>query len=306
MSWRSLIISHPARLSLRQRQLLIEQEGESIPVPLEDLALVLVEAREVVLTAPLLSALAQNGVTLLTCDEQFLPCGQWLSYQSYHRSLKTLKLQLNAGQPLQKRLWQQIIRAKINNQAWLLDLSGHNIAAERLGEMAKGVRSGDPDNLEAQAAALYFRVLFGDGFRRGKPHPVNSHLNYGYTILRSAIARALVLSGYLPTLGIFHKNELNAFNLADDFIEPYRPLVDYSVWQRWQDEPDYFQDHLESEQKQNLVRLLHYQIGIDKKIFSTLAAMEKTTASIQIALTGKNPHKLLLPFLVHLLEHNYE
>ena len=120
MTWRSIVISKPARLSLQHQHMVIRQD-EDIPVPLEDIAVVVVDAKEVVLTVPLLSALAQYGVTLLTCDEQFLPCGQWLPFAQYHRCLKILKLQMNMTAPQKKQLWQQIVRQKIRNQAWVLD-----------------------------------------------------------------------------------------------------------------------------------------------------------------------------------------
>lgn len=303
MTWRSILISRPARLSLEQHHLLIQQE-EAIPVPLEDIAVIVIEAREVVLTAPLLSALAQNGITLLTCDEQFLPCGQWLPFARYHRCLKVLKQQIHMSEPQKKQLWQQIVKQKIRNQAWLLDYSGHDIAASRLNALAASVKSGDKDFAESQAAALYFRVLFGEQFTRSHENSINAHLNYGYSILRSAIARALVQYGFLPALGLHHRSELNPFNLADDFIEPYRPIADLLVYEK------IFSDSLSQEltptSKQQLIALLNNQISLDGRTYSVLVGIDKTVQSFQMAISQNKPKLLKLPYMLHLKVHDYE
>lgn len=301
MTWRSIVISKPARLSLQNRNLLIKQEDE-IPVPLEDIAVMVIEAREVVLTAPLLSALAQNGITLLTCDEQFLPCGQWLPFAQYHRCLKILKLQINQSLPQKKQLWQQMVKQKIRNQAWLLDYSGHDIAACRLKVLADGVKSGDKTFHESQAAALYFPLLFGDGFSRGQENAANGCLNYGYSIVRSAIARALVQYGFQPALGVHHCSELNAFNLADDLIEPYRILVDLFVFENKNKLPE----NLDTAWKSRLVGLLHHQILLDSKTYSVLAAIDRTVQSFQTALVQGDAALLKLPEMLPLKVQGYE
>ncbi|MBF0805060.1 MULTISPECIES: type II CRISPR-associated endonuclease Cas1 [unclassified Neisseria] len=302
MSWRSILISKPARLSLQQNHLLIQQD-DTVPVPLEDIAVIVVESREVVLTAPLLSALAQYGITLLTCDEQFLPCGQWLPFARYHRSLKILKYQIEMTLPQKKQLWQQIVKQKIRNQAWLLDYSGHDIAAGRLNALADRVKSGDKDFAESRAAALYFRVLFGEHFTRSHDNAVNACLNYGYSIVRSAVARALVQYGFLPALGLQHHSGLNAFNLADDFIEPYRPMVDLLVWENGF--TNGLPDTLTPQAKQKLVSLLHCQIKLDRRSYSLLAAIDRTVQSFQTALTGGSKN-LKLPEMLPLKVQDYE
>lgn len=302
MTWRSILISRPARLSLQQNHLLIQQD-EAIPVPLEDIAVIVVESREVVLTAPLLSALAQHGITLLTCDEQFLPCGQWLPFSQYHRSLKILKAQMAMTLPQKKQLWQQIVKQKIRNQAWLLDHSGNDIAAGRLKALADSVKSGDRDFAESRAAALYFRVLFGDDFARSHENSINAHLNYGYSILRSAIARTLVQYGFLPVLGLHHRSELNPFNLADDFIEPYRPLADLLVYE--QILSDGLPPELTPEGKQTLVSLLHCQIKLADRSYTLLAALDRSIQSFQAVLNG-SLKTLKLPEMLPLKVQDYE
>lgn len=303
MTWRSIIISKPARLSLQQKHILIEQT-ESIPVPLEDIAVIVIEAREVVLTAPLLSALAQYGITLLTCDEQFLPCGQWLPFAQYHRCLKILKIQMNLTLPQKKQLWQQIVKQKIRNQAWLLDYSGHELAAKRLEALASSVKSGDKTFHESQASALYFPLLFGKEFTRGQENAVNASLNYGYSIVRSAIARALVQYGFLPALGLQHCSELNAFNLADDFIEPYRSLVDLFVYEYAAHNK--LPENLDTTWKSRLVSLLHHQIVLEGKTYSLLAAIDRMVQSFQAAIIMHDSALLKLPELLPLKVQGYE
>ena len=279
MTWRSLLISKGGKLSLHQQQMLIQQEGNEFSVPLEDIAIVVVESRETVITLPLLSAFGLYGITLLSCDEQFLPCGQWLPFNQYYRQLKTLKLQLETSLPLKKQLWQRIVQQKIRNQAKVLSLCHHQEKSERLLQLANLVKSGDKDNLEAQSAVIYFSGLFGAHFRRKEEdNAINIHLNYAYTVIRSAVARSLVLYGWLPQLGLFHHSELNAFNLADDFIEPFRPLVDLLVWNLL--EKGLLSQNLSPLSKQQLIKILHHQLRFNQEKVSVLTAIDKTIASL--------------------------
>lgn len=303
MSWRSLIISKPSKLSLKRNQLLIVQE-QSISLPIEDIAFILIEAKEVTITVPLLSALAEKGVTLLTCDNNFLPVGQWLPFAQYHRQYKILKLQINMSQPLRKQLHSHIVKAKIANQAKVLQLSNEIEGAKKLLALKKQVKSGDKEMTEANAAAKYFEYLFGKGFYRRETNSINAHLNYGYIIMRSAVARVLVKFGYTPALGIFHTNELNAFNLADDLMEVYRPLVDLYVFNQLVNKG--LDESLDVESKKNLVALLHNQIGLDGKKYSLLSAMDKSIASLQTAIAESKADLLLLPDILELGELNYE
>lgn len=304
MSWRSILISKGGKLSLHRKQMLIQQEGNEFTVPLEDIAIILIESRETLITAPLLSVLAQNGVTLLTCDEQFLPCGQWLPFNQYYRQYKNLKLQIEISLPLKKQLWQKIVQQKIRNQAFVLKQLTYDKQAKRLEKMAVDVKSGDKQNLEGQAALIYFQTLFGKAFRRDDENNINAHLNYAYTILRSAVARAIVLYGWLPQLGIFHRSELNPFNLADDFIEPFRPLVDLLVHQLWQSHT--LDQGLTPHNKQQLIKLLHYQMQFQQETFSVLAAIDRSVSSLQACLIAKNANLLKLPEILPLKEHQYE
>lgn len=305
MTWRSILISKGGKLSLQKNQMLIQQEGNEFTVPLEDIAIVVVDNRETVITIPLLSAFGLYGITFLTCDDQFLPCGQWLPFNQYHRQLKNLKLQLETSLPQKKQLWQAIVQQKIRNQAKVLEICQFKAASERLFKMAELVKSGDKDNLEAQSAVIYFQVLFGKGFKRTEDeNSVNSALNYGYTVMRSAVARAVVLYGWLPQMGLFHHSELNAFNLADDFIEPFRPLVDLLVFElSYQDQLGI---NLSPNLKQQLIKVLNYQLLFKQEKVNALTAIERTIGSFQSALVSKNPSLLKLPEILPLAEHQYE
>ncbi|THA10460.1 type II CRISPR-associated endonuclease Cas1 [Rodentibacter pneumotropicus] len=305
MTWRSILISKSGKLSLQKNQMLIQQESNEFTVPLEDIAIVVVESRETVITIPLLSAFGLYGITLLTCDEQFLPCGQWLPFNQYHRQLKTLKLQLETSLPQKKQLWQAIVQQKIRNQAKVLEIHKFNAESNRLLKMANQVKSGDKNNLEAQSAVIYFQVLFGRSFKRIEDeNAINSALNYGYSVMRSAVARALVLYGWLPQIGLFHHSELNAFNLADDFIEPFRPLVDLLVIQLANE--DKLSINLSPILKQRLIKVLNYQLLFKQEKVNTLTAIDRMVSTLQAALISKQAHLLKLPEILPLAEHQYE
>ena len=223
MSWRNVIISNPARLSLKHGHLVVKQE-EAAEIPLEDIAVIIVASERTVFTAALLCELAERGVPLFTCGEGHLPCGVFLPYQRHSRFLKVLKCQMEQTLPFRKNCWKAVVKQKIKNQALCLDMLGKRGGAE-LRALASEVKSGDPDNRESAAARIYFDSYMPDTTRQ-EDNAVNAALNYGYVIMRGAVARSLTSYGFLCAVGIHHRNELNAFNLADDFMEVLRPVVD--------------------------------------------------------------------------------
>lgn len=237
MTWRSVIIANPARLSYQHRALVVEQQGQSVSVPLEDIAALVLEHQQVVLTVPLLSACAEAGIAVITVDAAHTPNGVLLPYLQHSRTLQVMRRQLALRAPLKKRLWQGIVKRKLINQAALLRRRGQTDTAARLMRLAGQVRSGDPGNLEAQGAQAYFPALFGVDFTRGQGRFYNAALNYAYSIVRSALARSLVGYGFLPAFGIHHHSEQNAFNLADDLFEPYRAVTDAWVLRHYPEEP---------------------------------------------------------------------
>ncbi len=223
MSWRNVIISNPASLSLRCGRLVVRQD-ESAEIPLEDVAVIIVESGRTVITAALLCELAERGVPLITCGEGHLPCGLFLPYQRHSRFLKVLKGQMEQSLPFRKNCWRAVVKQKIRNQALCLDMLGKR-GGNELRALAAEVKSGDPTNRESAAARIYFDSYMPDTTRQ-EDNTVNAALNYGYAIMRGAVARSLTAYGFLCAVGIHHRNELNAFNLADDFMEVLRPVVD--------------------------------------------------------------------------------
>lgn len=216
-------------LCKEQGFLCVMNEGKRLGrLPLDDLSMVLVAGYGAVISANLLSALAERCVPVVFCSSAMRPVSISLPLEGHHLQSLRMRQQIKAALPLQKRLWQSIITAKINLQAQLVLSLGQK--AGHLQELAKSVRSGDPDNCEATAAALYWPLCFGKGFRRDRDEPtINALLNYAYTILRAATARAIVLSGLHPAFGIFHHNTRNSMPLADDLMEPFRPAADMLV-----------------------------------------------------------------------------
>lgn len=299
MEFRAIFIANPAQLSVRREQLVIRQAQE-ITVPMEDITSLLLESQSVTISSAALQKLADYGVTVYICDEKHLPAALLLPMNRHSRQLKALKGQIAMTKPAQKRLWQSVVTAKIQNQARclkLLDRSGYG----DLLELARSVRSGDPDNCEAIAAALYFPALFGQGFTRDAGCLTNAAMNYGYAILRGAVARNLAVHGIEPCLGIFHHSELNQFNLADDLMEPYRPLVDLYVASNAAEE----YGDLMPKIKQQLFNLTNYlvrQNGKRYRLISAVGRMAESFARILAQSTGT----LELPELIPLESYRYE
>ena len=300
MTWRSVVIANPATLRFRGQRLVIEQPPDEVAVPLEDIAVLVLESREVFLTSRLLSECMEAGVTVLTVGADHHPNGALLPFSPHSRALKMLNRQMSVSMPLRKRLWQGIVRQKIQNQARCLDLT-EKPEAGVLRTLALQVKSGDPQNLEAVAARRYFVALFGKGFRRSQEGLINSALNYGYSVLRASLARSLTSYGFLPVIGLHHSNEQNAFNLADDLIEPFRPLVDLYVAQCVEGS----ENDLTPTLKANLVRLLHHDISIDGEGHAVLAAIDACVVSLGQCL-DQGSAKIKLPILQAIREHGRE
>ncbi|MCX8501805.1 MAG: type II CRISPR-associated endonuclease Cas1, partial [Alphaproteobacteria bacterium] len=232
MSWRSLVITNPSRLSREHGSLVVEQgEGRDrskVTIPFEDIALILLDQREISLTHSVLSSCGEFGIVLISTGATHHPNGAFLPYLPHSHQGKWLQLQMGLSRVVAKQLWSRIVAAKIANQAACLRLAERE-GEERLLKLIPQIKAGDGGNIEATAAHLYFRYLFGETFTRSQEVFANAAMNYGYAVVRAAIARGLVAHGLLPTLGLFHASQQNAYNLADDLIEPFRPLVDLHV-----------------------------------------------------------------------------
>lgn len=275
MVWRSVVINQPAKLRREHFALVVEQES-SARVPFEDIAVIVLHHREITITHPVLVACAEYGISLFSTGDNHQPNGVFLPYLSHSRATRMMRLQLAIDRPLAKRTWANIVRSKIENQARCLKLAKRE-RADELESFARRIRSGDPDNLEAQASAIYFRALFGASFDRSQSSLCNAGLDYGYAILRGAIARTLVAHGFMPSIGLFHRSEQNAFNLADDIIEPYRPVVDLHVVKHLN---DLHEMELQPKHKAELVSLLNVDMGVASGKTSVLAAIEAITESL--------------------------
>lgn len=301
MVWRSVIISQPAKLKRENFALLVEQE-QSARVPFEDIAVIVLNNREITLTHPVLSACAEYGIGLYATGDNHQPSGVFLPFQSHSRATRMLRLQLDLDKPTGKRAWTAIVQTKIGNQALamrMLNAGDH----ERLESYTRRVRSGDTGNMEAQASAYYFPRLFGRGFHRSAEGWSNAALDYGYAVMRGACARALVAHGMLPTIGLFHSSEQNAFNLADDLIEPYRPIVDLHVATcRKSDDAQ----ELTPADKTALVGLLNVDVAMPRGTMSVLASIEQAAESLARLYDGGSELVLELPRLIGLNQHRYE
>lgn len=285
---KTLFFQNPAYLSIKNQQLVIasKKSGEITERPVEDIGFVILDHPQITLSLSVMQLLASHNVAVVVCDKKHHPTSMMFHLDTHQVQTQHFRAQVEAGEPLKKQLWQQTIKIKIRNQAAVLDVTKGQ--GEALRYLAKQVKSGDSTNLEGRAARYYWPVLFGDDFIRARfGLPPNSMLNYGYAILRAAVARALTGSGLLPTLGIHHKNKYNAYCLADDIMEPYRPYVDMLVYELY--ESGLGQDEaLSVEVKKALLEMLASDVIIGKKKRPLMIALSETTASLARCFMGKN------------------
>lgn len=292
---RTLFFGNPAYLSTRNEQLVVnfpEEDKEEKTIPIEDLGYLVLEHPQITISNGLLMKLVQNKTAVISCDKQHLPCSLLQPLVGHSEQTEHMRYQLNASIPLKKQLWQQTVTAKIENQA--NHFLARNKNALRLKRYAKETKSGNLGNHEALAAAFYFQNLFDiEGFSRNqKGVPPNNLLNYGYAILRAVTARALVSSGLLPSLGIFHQNKYNAFCLADDVMEPYRPFVDAVVYDIVESGCNI--EELSKSIKAELLIIPAMDVVIDGKQSPLMNAMTRTTASLYECFEGSR-RKVLYP-----------
>lgn len=281
----TLFFSSPVSLSLKYNQIEIKfrDVDEIITRSIEDVGVVIIENPMVHITIPLLSALANKNVAVVFCDDRCMPNSMLMPLESNTIQQEIYRIQFDVTQPTKKRIWKEIIESKIRNQAVLLNKLG--LDGNVLKPYYMNVLSGDSDNREGAAAKIYWQQMFGKHFVRNREgcYP-NSMLNYGYTVLRAAVTRALLGSGLFPLLGIFHRNRYNAFPLADDVMEPYRPFVDYAVKQIY----DFSSDrNMSKDIKQILIRVLFSDVNIKGQMRPLQVALSITTASLVRAFKNK-------------------
>lgn len=275
---RTIYIGNPAYLKLKDYQLKIEDPGtkqEKASVPIEDMGFLVLDHYQITISHQLLVALQSNNVAIISCDESHLPLGLMLPINGHVTHSERLKHQINISEPLRKQLWKQTVEAKIYQQKQVL--RQYNLPYEAMLQYMNDVKSGDVTNMEGIAAQHYWKYLFLDFTRERKGDAPNNFLNFGYAILRSMVARALVSSGLHPTIGIFHKNKYNAFCLADDIMEPYRPYIDLLVadWMTMS-----HNDILDKDAKAHLLKIATHDVYINGLQRPLITALSITTSSL--------------------------
>jgi CRISPR-associated protein Cas1 len=294
---RTLYFGNPAYLKTQNDQLVaeIQQTNEVKTIPIEDIGMLLLDHQQITITHGLLYKLLANNTAVITCDASHHPTGMLLSLDGHSLQSQKFKAQIEASVPLKKQLWQQTIIAKIQNQAALL--ATHKQENKILLQLAATVKSGDADNHEAQAATYYWKKVFPDllHFKRDRFGPPPNHLlNYGYAILRALVARSLVGSGLLPTLGIHHRNQYNAYCLADDIMEPYRPYVDAVVYQLIRQHGSYVE--MSPGMKKALLEIPVLDVIMEGRKSPLMNAVQRTTASLAKCFEG-SVRKILYPLM---------
>lgn len=293
------MITKKTRLSISHKQLIIDKE-EKVSIPLEDICSVIIEDQQVVITTSVLSAFSEYNIVLFTCNEKRLPNGILTAFHKHSRQLGVLQMQYALSKPFKKRIWQRIIISKLQNQGKCLELLNKEGFSE-LYSISRSVDSGDTTNREAYGAKIYFVRLFGRNFTRRNDETINVALNYGYAILRGLIARSLVNYGFFPCLGIYHDNELNSFNLVDDFIEVFRPLVDLFVAENVTNKHDF-----SSELRVKLYNLLNMDILLNNEKLTITNAIEEMVKSFVGACRIQDPSLIKIPELIPINLHSYE
>lgn len=289
---RVLCFENPARLSLKLEQIVVELQDTTRTVPIEDVGVVVLDHKQITITHALIDALLANNCAIVTSNDKHLPVGLMLPLDGHNLQSERFREQIEASEPLKKQMWQQTVIAKILGQAHVLGMK--QIEHGNMFKWAKDVRSGDTDNMEARAAAYYWRNMFEkDSFIRDPQGlPPNNLLNYGYSIVRAMMARALVGTGLLPTLGVHHHSRYDAYCLADDIMEPYRPFVDMKVLEMW-NKGEVTSD-ISSEQKRELLGITTMDINISGHRSPMMLAIQTTAQSVQKCYSGE-ARKIIYP-----------
>ena len=295
MAWKGLHLTQGARLSLADNQVCVKQDAGEVRLALEDIAWIVIDTPQATLTSALMAACMEAGIAIVVTDERHTPSGLALPFHRHHRQGAVAKLQIETKDSVKKRLWQALVRAKISNQAAALAALNHADAAT-LNEIARHVEPDDPDNVEARAARFYWGRLFADFIRDDASDRRNKLLNYGYAVVRAGVARALVASGFVPAFGLKHDGAANAFNLADDMVEPFRPFVDLLAQKTCGDGAHKNGDlTLDDRRAMAGALLVNGKIG-DGEV-SLLVAAEMAAASLVRALEHEKASLLELPVL---------
>ena len=293
--WRTVIVSKGEKITVKNGWMIVYGDNIESHVPIEDIYSVVIDNRAAYISVQTVTTLAQAGAAVYFCDEKHIPTAVNLPLNNHCKPFGVLKKQLEMSDDFKKAVWQKIVTAKINNQCKCLSLAGiKKESIDPIKNLAKQVTLGDSTGKEATAAKLYFPTLFGPGFFRYLDEVTKAALNYGYAIMRSSVAKTLVAYGYNCSLGIHHRNETNPFNLADDFMEPLRPVVDYWVDSNCDD----LLISLTNTNRKELVNLINTPIDFDGKKMRIRYAVDRYIQSFTTAVTENDPSKLIVPKLI--------
>jgi len=292
MAWRGVHIGQAARIGLKNQQLVVAQADAETTIPIEDIAYLVLDTPQTTLTGAVLTALAEANVVVIQSDAKHHPAMMALPFHGHHKQAEIAHLQIETTLPFRKRAWQLIVKAKIDNQREHLVSLGRETGV--LPALITRVKSGDPDNLEAQAARAYWSRLF-DNYRRNDDTDLrNAMLNYGYAIVRAGLARAITAAGLIPAFGLHHASVTNAFNLADDLIEPFRPSVD-ALAMFLSSAEGRTSAELSLDDRRALVSIMTAPVRMELETMTLLAATEQCAFSLVRAIREKNPDVLKLP-----------
>ena len=292
MAWRGVHIGQAARIGLKNQQVVVSQADAETTIPIEDIAYLILDTPQTTLTGAVLAALAEANVVVIQSDAKHHPAMMALPFHGHHKQAEIAHLQIETTLPFRKRAWQLIVKAKIDNQRAHLASYGRDTGV--LPALMTRVKSGDPDNLEAQAARAYWSRLFENSRRNDETDLRNAMLNYGYAIVRAALARAITVAGLIPAFGLHHASVTNAFNLADDLIEPFRPSVD-ALSMFLSSTEERASTELNLEDRRALVGVMMTSIRMELETMTLLAATEQCAFSLVRAIREKNPDVLKLP-----------
>lgn len=291
MGFRTLEINKPAEIHIKDGQLEIASEDGVARIPIEDLNMIMVHGAGIRLSTMDLSILAAGKVAFMTLDEKYLPAAIVLPFEGHVRQSKLMHAQVGTSDSVCSYLWRQLIKRKISNQARVLSIMGIDEIG-KISEYARELSDSNIDYLEARAAKEYFE-LYHEGLNRRTEDPVNSRLNYGYAVVRSAIARSLVAAGFHPTFGIHHNSQLNPFNPADDLIEPYRAIVDLTVHKNIGSSL-----HLSKRERMEIAHVLHNACMIDGAKTNVMSAIDIMVESLKRIILNESDEELKLPIVL--------
>jgi CRISPR-associated protein Cas1 len=293
VAWRGLHLTNPSRLSFADNQIVVAQDDGTVRIAIEDVAWIVLDTQQSTITGALLSACMGAGIAMIVTDDTHTPSGIALPFHSHFRQGEIAHRQAGMSAPLKKRLWQKIVKSKIENQAMALKAVGHG-GTRTLMEMTRNIGSGDPGNVEARAARYYWGQFWPEFRRDDDGDRRNKLLNYGYAVMRGGVARSLVATGLIPAFGLKHASVTNAFNLADDMLEPFRPFIDLLAW-RTADYGKPSREELSINDRRTMAGALLTEAKIGQEVVSLLVATEKIAESLVRAIQSGSPDAIELP-----------